>query len=76
MGTKAKPTADRSASKAANKPEMPLYSAGKISDDICMVSYLSQSGYTLTVVLNLGTARRLPLLRTRRSGSRRTEALK
>jgi hypothetical protein len=24
----------------------------KIIDDICMISYLSQSGYTLTVILN------------------------
>ena len=31
---------------------MPKYAAEKITDDVCIVSYLSKSGYTLTVVLN------------------------
>ena len=38
--------------KAATTPEAPHYAGVTITDDICMVSYLSQSGYTLTVVLN------------------------
>ena len=32
--------------------ERPAYMAARIDDDICLVSYLSQSGYTLTVVLD------------------------
>jgi len=32
--------------------ERPAYMAVRINDDICLVSYLSQSGYTLTVVLD------------------------
>jgi len=38
--------------KAATKAEKPDYAAVKITDDVCLVSYLSQSGYTLTVTLN------------------------
>ena len=52
-GAKAKPAAESGGTKAAKKPETPQYVAEKISDDICMISYLSQSGYTLTVILNL-----------------------
>ena len=51
-GTKAKPETASGSSKEAKKPEKPQFAAEKISDDICMVSYLSLSGYTLTVVLN------------------------
>ena len=51
-GGKAKPAAESGGTKAAKKPEKPHYASVKITDDICMVSYLSQSGYTLTVVLN------------------------
>lgn len=48
---------DKAASKsvgttAAKKAEKPRYAGVKITDDVCMVSYLSQSGYKLTVVLN------------------------
>ena len=32
--------------------ERPAYMAARIDRDICLVSYLSQSGYTLTVVLD------------------------
>ena len=50
-GGKSKPAAE--GAKAAKKPEKPHYAGEKITEDICLVSYLSQSGYTLTVVLNL-----------------------
>lgn len=36
----------------AEKIEKPAYAGVKITDDVCLVSYLSQSGYTLTVTLN------------------------
>jgi MoaF N-terminal domain len=49
---KTKPASESGDTKAAKKPEKPQYAGVKITDDICMVSYLSQSGYTLTVVLN------------------------
>ncbi len=39
--------------KAAEKPERPAYSGVKVTDGVCLVSYLSKSGYTLTVALNL-----------------------
>jgi hypothetical protein len=39
--------------KATKKPERPVYAGVKITDDVCLISYLSQSGYTLTVTLNL-----------------------
>ena len=54
-GVKPKPAAESGSTRTAKKPEKtekPQYAAEKISEDICMVSYLSQSGYTLTVVLN------------------------
>ena len=51
-GAKAKPAAESGGTKAVKKAETPHYFGEKISDDICMVSYLSHSGYTLTVVLN------------------------
>ena len=38
--------------KAAKKPDKPPYATMKVTDDICVVSYLAQSGYTLTEVLN------------------------
>ena len=56
-GGKAKPAAEGGGAKAAKKPEKPHYVGVKITDDICMISYLSQSGYTLTVVLNFGDGR-------------------
>jgi hypothetical protein len=40
--------------KAMKKPERPSYAGEKVADDVCMISYLSESGYTLTVVLNFG----------------------
>lgn len=39
------------AQQAAPKPERPKYAAFAVSDDVCLVSYLSTSGYTLTVIL-------------------------
>ena len=49
---KAKTPAESGDTKAAKKPEKPHYAAVKITDEVCMASYLSQCGYTLTVVLN------------------------
>jgi hypothetical protein len=49
---KSKPAVEGGGTKAAKKPEKPHYAGAKITDDVCMVSYLSHSGYTLTVVLN------------------------
>ena len=40
--------------KGAPPKERPEYAAMKVADDIYAVSYLAPSGYTLTVVLNLG----------------------
>ncbi|MEP7156676.1 MAG: hypothetical protein ABI905_12935 [Betaproteobacteria bacterium] len=37
---------------SANVPHRPHYAAMKISRDVCLVSYLADSGYTLTVALN------------------------
>ena len=45
-----KPVAD--ATPNAAKPERVEYSAVKISDDVYLVSYLANSGFTLTVALN------------------------
>jgi hypothetical protein len=42
---------------AATKPaDRPSYVGMKITDEVCLVSYLSKSGYTLTVVLNFADA--------------------
>ncbi|MDO8772543.1 MAG: hypothetical protein Q7K57_28335 [Burkholderiaceae bacterium] len=41
-----------SGDRAAKKAEKPAYAGVKITDDVCLISYLSQSGYTLTVTLN------------------------
>lgn len=52
---KEKPGSTDSVDKAAKKTEKaekPAYAGVKITDDVCLVSYLSQSGYTLTVTLN------------------------
>ena len=43
-GSKAKPAVESGGNKAAKKPEKPHYAGVKITDDICMVSYLSKSG--------------------------------
>lgn len=44
---------DGTAKKAAEKPpEKPRYTAEQITEDVCLISYLSESGYTLTVTLN------------------------
>ena len=53
-GAKAASAPESGGTKAAPKPEKPQYAAAKITDHVCMVSYLSHSGYTLTVVLNFG----------------------
>jgi len=47
-----KAASESTTSKAAKEKEKPRYSGVKVSDDVCMVSYLSQSGYTLTFALN------------------------
>jgi hypothetical protein len=51
-----KPASQAGANKdaAKKKPERPKYMAADIGADACLVSYLSQSGYTLTVALNFG----------------------
>ena len=49
---KGKPAVKSGKPKAIKKPERPHYLGVKISNDICMISYLAESGYTLTVVLN------------------------
>ena len=41
--------------KDAGPPDRPHYAGVKVSDDVCLVSYLSQSGYTLTVALNFSS---------------------
>jgi hypothetical protein len=37
---------------AAGESERARYAAVDVSDDVCLVSYLAKSGYTLTVALN------------------------
>ena len=52
--------AGKSDDKSAKKPngsEKPKYASEKLSDDVSLVSYLSQSGYTLTVALNFDTGK-------------------
>jgi hypothetical protein len=49
---KAKSGSGSANAKAEKPPEKPPYTAEKITDDVCLVSYLSESGYTLTVTLN------------------------
>ena len=39
-------------SEKSEKSEKPAYAAVRITDDVCLISYLSQSGYTLTATLN------------------------
>ncbi len=50
--SKEKPAVKSGGSKPAKKPERPHYMGAKITEDVCMISYLTQSGYTLTAVLN------------------------
>src|SRR6187551_1272732 len=45
--------ADASSAKGAAKPEKVPYAAFLLGDDACMFSYLSHSGYTLTVAMRL-----------------------
>lgn len=47
-----KPISTDVGEKLAKKAEKPVYVGMKITDDVCLISYLSQSGYTLTVTLN------------------------
>ena len=49
-GATSKPAAETKAH--SGKPERVEYSAVKISDDVYLVSYLANSGFTLTVALN------------------------
>ena len=47
-----KPAVKSGESKPAKRQERPVYMGTKISKDVCMISCLTQSGYTLTAVLN------------------------
>ena len=42
---------------SGGKAERPPYAAVEVADDVCAVSYLAPSGFTLTVVLNFKTGR-------------------
>jgi hypothetical protein len=42
----------QSKGETAKRPERPKYMAAEIGNIACLVSYLSSSGYTLTVALN------------------------
>jgi len=44
--------ATQGAQPAVGESESARYAALDISDDVCLVSYLAKSGYTLTVALN------------------------
>ena len=47
--------ADRPGSaEPAKAPERPAYAAVKVGEQVYLVSYLDESGYTLTVALNFG----------------------
>jgi hypothetical protein len=48
---------DKSAKKPSGSPEKPKYASEKLSDEVSLVSYLSHSGYTLTVALNFDTGK-------------------
>ena len=45
------------AKKPSGSPEKPKYASEKLSDEVSLVSYLSESGYTLTVALNFDTGK-------------------
>jgi len=45
-------SATKGAQPAAGEAERVRYAALDVSDDVCLVSYLAKSGYTLTVALN------------------------
>ena len=47
-----KPVAGAGGAQEGKEPEKPPYAAVKITDDVCLISYLSKSGYTLTATLN------------------------
>ena len=48
----ANPSPSSEAAKPGTKKERVEYGAVKVSDDVSLVSYLADSGYTLTVALN------------------------
>ena len=50
--SKDKPAVKSGEPKIIKRPERPHYLGAKINNDVCMISYLAESGYTLTVVLN------------------------
>lgn len=50
-------SSDKSAKKPGGSPEKPKYASEKLSDEVSLVSYLSESGYTLTVALNFDTGK-------------------
>ena len=45
-------SASQGAQSAAGDSDRARYAAVDVSDDVCLVSYLAKSGYTLTVALN------------------------
>jgi uncharacterized protein YjbJ (UPF0337 family) len=47
-----RPVEDGVTGKAGKASGRPAYAGIDVTDDACMISYLSSSGYTLTVVLN------------------------
>ncbi|MEQ1755321.1 MAG: hypothetical protein ABL973_14460 [Micropepsaceae bacterium] len=47
-----KPSVKGADASSTGKTEKPHCAGAKITGDICVISYLSQSGYTLTAVLN------------------------
>ncbi len=53
-GDKQKPRASAENKEPNKQPERPEYMAADIGKEACLVSYLSSSGYTLTVALNFG----------------------
>lgn len=56
QGSAGKERSPDSGAQAGQKPERPRYFSVELTDDFWLVSYLSQSGFTLTVVLNFEDA--------------------
>jgi hypothetical protein len=53
--SKAKKTVKRAATKAVVESNTAHYLAANVGEHVCLVSYLAQSGFTLTVALNMLT---------------------
>jgi hypothetical protein len=56
-GKTSEKSSDKSAKKPSGSPEKPKYASEKLSDEVSLVSYLSHSGYTLTIALNFDTGK-------------------